>query len=226
MSDSTPEPFRASATDAYERVQTRVGAHAQDQRFPWRPVGAVFLLCLGLAATWWLLRPAGADGSDNLLLHLAEAADTFQPDVTTTRPGDAEEYVYTELGWAVPPPDLPGLAIVGVGLATVGEAPSGSSNASPQPVVLPTFRYEGASGESAHVFVYDYITLDRVRQAFDLPEATYAVLSEPMPVDTRLLGDTYLVTWRVRAMIFTAVTGSEAAFERVAQAASSYPTGP
>lgn len=221
MSEPESGPFRASATQAYDRVQNRTGAHAADQQFPWRPVGVVGLVCLVLGVAWWFVRSGDPAASDNLLVHLIEAAETFQPDIATTRPEEAEAYVYTELGWAVPPPDLPGLALVGVGLATVGEAASGSANASPQPVVLPTFRYEGASGERAYIFVYDYITLDRVRHAFDLPEATYAVLGEPTPVDTRLTGDTYLVTWRVRAMIFTAVTSSEEVFERIGQAASS-----
>lgn len=220
MSDVEPAPFQPETTDAFDRVQTRRRTHADDARFPWRSVGVVALIVVALAIAWAFLRSGGVAASDNLLVHLIDATATFQPELATTNPEEAGHYIYDELGWAVSPPDLPGLALVGAGLATIGEAPTGSANASPQPVVVPAFRYEGDAGETAYVFVYDYITLDRVRHAFDLPEATYAVLGEPTPVDTRVTDDTYLVTWRVRAMIFTAVTESEPVFERIGQVVS------
>lgn len=224
MTDA-PEPFRPEATGAFDRIQTRsgahTGAHADDQRFPWIPVGIVVLVVVGLAIAWALLRRGATATNENLLAHLIEAADTFQPDVVTTNPDEAEGYIFDALGWVVPPPDLPGLAIVGVGVATIGEAPTGAPNTTPTEVVVPAYRFEGASGESAYVFVYDYPLLDQVRHAFDLPEVTYSILSEPTPVDTRVTDGTYLVTWRVRSMIFTAVTESEAVFERVGQSVSS-----
>lgn len=219
MSDS-PEaaPSRPGETSAMDRVQTPVDRTEAARRPWWRPVALVALLVAGVVIAWILVRGDVAPGSDNLLVHLIEAAENFRPDVSTTRPAEAEAFVLEQLGWAVPPPDLPGLALVGVSIAPIGSAATG---AGPTDVVTPAYRYEGQSGETAFVFAYDYIVLDQVRSAFDLPEATYAVLAEPTPVDTRRLDDAYLVSWRRRAIIYTAVTSSETLFERISQAIAS-----
>jgi hypothetical protein len=86
---------------------------------------------------------------------------------------------------------------------------------------VPAFRYEGADGARTTVFAYDYILLDRVRTAFDLPDGTYAALSEPTPVDSRVVDGQFVVSWRERAMIFSAVTSSEQVAEQIRQAVSS-----
>lgn len=201
---------------AFDRVQTRPPADDPPGSV-WRVAAALALVVVLVVAAWLLFRPPALSESESLLAHLVASAAEFRPDVETTRPDEARAFVTDQLGWAVPPPDLPALALVGVGLAVIGQAETGGA-ASPADVVAPAFRYEGAGGESAVVYVYDYITLDRVGASFDLPEATYAVLAEPTPVDTRRIADAYLVTWRRRAMIFTAVTQSEEVFERVGRA--------
>ena len=222
MTDS-PEasPFDPGAAAAIDRVQTRVSPESTGGRSWWRPLILLVLLVAGVAIAWVLVRGDDVPASGNFLVHLIEASDNFRPDVATTRPAEAEAYVLESLGWAVPPPDLPGLALVGVGVAPVGNAPGGSATLDVPDVVTPAYRYEGGSGETAFVFAYDYIVLDQVRSAFDLPEATYAVLAEPTPVDTRRLDDAYIVTWRQRAIIYTAITRSEALFERIGQAVAS-----
>ena len=213
------EPPQPELLSAFDRVQTR--ASAPKEPFAWKTLALAALVAIGLAIGYTRIADDSGFESENLLIHLIESADGFRADLGTTRPEEAEEYVYGQLGWAVTPPDLPGLALVGVQIATVGAIDAGTTDGAPVDVVVPAYRYEGGAGEVAVVYAYDYIVLDRVRASFDLPEATYAVLGEPTPVDTRRLDDRYLVTWRRRAMIFTAVTDSETVFEQIGQAVAS-----
>lgn len=219
--NSPPEadPTRPGPLSAQDRVQAPSAPDPDEPRQWWRPLALVALLVVGVVIAWILVRgDVTPETSTNILVHLVDAATQFQPDVATTRPEEAEAYILESLGWSVPPPDLPGLALVGVGIAPIGTAPGGATGAEVSDVVTPAYRFEGGQGETAYVFAYDYIVLDQVRSEFDLPEATYSVLAEPTPVDTRRLDDAYLVTWRRRAIIFTAVTRNEALFERIAQA--------
>lgn len=220
MTDDTPSlPPEAPAVSAFDRVQSR--PDDENERGGLRPLLVLVLVLVGLAIAWALLGREPADERANLLVHLVDAADAFQADLATTRPVEAEAFVYETLGWSVPPPDLPGLALVGAAVAAIGQVETDAPGGPALDVVVPAFRYEGDSGETVIVFAYDYITLDRTRPTLDLPEAAYSVLAEPTPVDTRRADDAYLVSWRVRAMIFTAVTRSDDVFDRVAQAVAS-----
>jgi hypothetical protein len=154
------------------------------------------------------------------LVRLVETSATLQPDLITTVPDDAHELIMNELGWSVPPPEFTALALVGASVATVGEIKPGESMPAVA-VQIPAFRYEGSDDARAHVFAYDYILLDRVGRVFDLPNAAYAVLSEPNPVDSRVVDGNYVVTWRVRSMIFSAVTSDEGVAERIRQTVGS-----
>lgn len=221
--DPMPQPDPApgdAPISAYDRVQMRPSS-PEKESFSWKTLVFVALVAVGLTVGYTLLVGEQGAENDNFLVHLIESAPGFRADLATTRPNDAAEYVYGQLGWAVAPPDLPGLALVGVQITVIGEVGSGTTNGAPVEVVVPAYRYEGETGESAVIYAYDYIVLDRVRASFDLPEATYAVLGEPTPVDTRRIDDVYLVTWRQRALIFTAVTDSEAVFERIGQTVAS-----
>ena len=215
----TPDPSRPTPS-AFDRVQSRPEP-ADETPFAWKTLALVALVALGVAGAYAWLWDDDVAGNENLLVHLIESSADFRADVGTTSPADAEAFIYDQLGWAVSPPDLPGLALVGVEVASIGAVDTGTTNGTTSEVIVPAYRYEGTSGETAYLYAYDYIVLDRVRGAFDLPEATYAVLGEPTPVDTRRLDDAYLVTWRERAMIFTAVTTSESVFERIGQAVAS-----
>ncbi len=178
---------------------------------------ALALLVLGAvgwaAARWWPSDTATGD----VLVQMTTTARTFRPDLVTVQPDEAQAYVLETLGWAVAPPDLPGLALVGVGLASVGTVRASSASA-PVEVQVPSFRYEGGDRQRATVFAYDYILLDRIGDSYDLPSGTYAGLSEPTPVDSRVIEGTYVVTWRRRAMIFSAVTEDEQTADRIRQA--------
>lgn len=205
---------------AYDRVQSRPGTSDEAGRRPvWKTLALLAAVVAVLVAGYLYFTPNPITESGNLLAHLIESAGEFSPDLNTGETGEAQAFVLDQLGWAVAPPDLPGLSLDGVQVAVIGQAESGG--ATPADVVVPAFRYQDASGEPAVVYAYDYITLDRIGSSFDLPDATYAVLGEPTPVDTRRLDGMYLVTWRRRAIIFTAVTQSEALFEQIAQAVAS-----
>ena len=218
--DASREPEPVDALPAFDRTQTRPSAVPPPEPIPrWRIAALVVLVAAGLGIAYAWLQTPDDDAGSNLLASFVDATESYAPALATTRPGEARAFVLDQLGWDVTPPDLPALALVGVDLPVVGDAEGGVP--STRDIVVPRFRYDGSGGQTAYVYAYDYITLDQVRAAFDLPEATYAVLGEPVPVDTRRLDDAYLVTWRRRSMLFTAVTASEAVFEQVGQWAAS-----
>ena len=201
-------------TTAFDRVQTRTVAvaRASRQRLPesrrtrWLVAGIVLIVLITLATMWWLRRPP--PGSDHdLLVRLAASADTFQPTHATNSTGEAEAYVADVFGWPIRLPTIEGLRLAGVGEAVLAPRLS-----------VPAFRFETQDGDAVVMFAYDYVFLGEVEGTLDLPDATYALLAEPEPVDTRRLGRAYLVTWRHRAVIYTAVTESNAAFEQIGQA--------
>jgi hypothetical protein len=211
---------QVSDLPAFDRVQERPGPTPKPPR-RLRPglIALVLAVMAGGAFLAYGLWPEESD-PDSVLQHLVTTADTFAPELGTTRPDEAQALVLDALGWQVAPPDLPALAIVGVGIPTIGSVQP-SAGTSPSEVQVPAFRYEGADGARTTVFAYDYILLDRVRTAFDLPDGTYAALSEPTPVDSRVVDGQFVVSWRERAMIFSAVTSSEQVAEQIRQAVSS-----
>ena len=213
-------PRRVDDLPAFSRTQTRPSPVPRPEPIPRGRVAALAALVavgLGIAYVW--VQTPGADEGENLLAALVDATATFEPALQTTRPAEARAFVLDQLGWDVAPPDLPALALVGVDFPVVGATAGGAPSA--RDVEVPRFRYDGSAGQTAYVYAYDYILLDQVRASFDLPEPTYAVLGEPVPVDTRRLDEAYLVTWRRRSMIFTAVTTDEGVFEQVGQWAAS-----
>lgn len=204
--DVTPPP----PTSAFDRLQTRTVtvARSSRRRLPESRrtlalVAGIALLVIVAATTMWWLRREEPLSDRDLLVRLAAVAEDFQPSVATANPNEAEAYVSDVFGWPIGVPAVSGMALVGVGEASLSPALS-----------VPAFRFGGADGE-ATVFAYDYVFLGQAESTFDLPEATYAQLAEPDPVDSRRLGDAYLVTWRHRAVVYTAVTNSEDAFERL-----------
>lgn len=211
--EEVPAEEAPAEITSFDRVQTRDGAPRKRSRLAftdaagargafWRAVAIVVgLAVLTAAAVWWLRREESGDA--DLLTRLASVAADYQPSLLTVNPQQAARYVEDASGWGIDVPELPGLQLVGVGFADL----------SPQASV-PAFRYDGANGESAVVFAYDYVFLDSIRGSLTLGEAVYSGLAGDEAVDTRRLGDAYFVSWRRRAVIFTTVTQDEAVFER------------
>lgn len=209
-SDPPATPAAAPGLSAFDRVQTRLQAPvapftdaAGARGAFWKVVAVVVVVAAVTAGAWWTLT-RDADAGSDLLTRYAEIAADYQPALLTVSPEQAERYVEETSGWIIDAPELPALQVVGVGFADLSPEAS-----------VPAFRYDGASGESVLVYAYDYVFLDSVRGRFDLPEAVYAGLAEDEAVDTRRLGDHYFVSWRSRAVVFTAVTSDERTFERL-----------
>ena len=213
--DVVPPP----PTTAFDRVQTRTvqvvrsGRRRlpESRRTAALVAGLALVMALALAATWWVRRPPpGAD--HDLLVRLAATSESFRPSYVTTSRAQAESYVADVFGWAIGLPEIPGFRLAGVGEAAL----------SPQ-LSVPAVRYDGPDAATVVVFAYDYAFLEESSPALDLPEATYAQLAEPDPVDTRRLGDAALVSWRRRAVVYTAVTESDEAFELLGRAVAAPP---
>jgi hypothetical protein len=184
---------------AYDRIQTR-SANAQPSDSPTRTLvqrlaigGAI--AGLGLLVTVFLLRPDGTDGGTPDLLALAAAhADVIELDERTDDLDLAQEYIYQEFGWPVRVPVLPDARLVGVGIAELAEG-----------VEVPVLQYQPEEGDLISVYVYDYAFLDDAQGFVSLASPVYARLAEDDPVDVRRVGEAYLVLWRRRAAIYTAV---------------------
>lgn len=210
--DLTVPPTAPPTVSAFDRVQTRVEPGPSRPTFTdtagargafWRVVASVVLLGLATgAAVWFFQRDRGGDA--DMLARLADVAADYEPALLTVDAAQASRYVEDASGWGIETPELPGLQLVGVGFADL----------SPQASV-PAFRYDGADGESVVVFAYDYVFLDSIRGSLALSEPVYAGLADDERLDTRRLDGAYFVSWRRRAVIFTAVTDSEVAFERI-----------
>ena len=209
--DVVPPP----PTSAFDRLQTRTAEAARSgtrrlpmgRRTAWLAVALVAVVAAALAGTWWLRRP-GPEADHDLLVRFLATAPDFRPSYLTSDGEQAEAYVADVFGWPIGLPVLPGMRLVGVGEASLSAQLS-----------VPAFRYEGPDGETAVVFVYDYVFLGQAENVLDLPDAAYDQLAAPEPVDARRLGSVYLVSWRERAVVYTAVTESQDVFERIGQAA-------
>ena len=216
---SPHDPGAPGPVSPYDRVQDRPTYPVGEPRRGRVPTGVWVVAAVAVVVVGALLWPRPEPDAD-FLGALDETADVFVPEVVSTRPADAQAFVTEVLGWSIPPPDLPALAIVGAGVPVVTTVRP-SAGTSETAVQVPVYRYESTAGVRVHVFVYDYILLDQLGGALDLPDAVYAVLSEPTPVDNRVVGDTFVVTWRDRAILFSALTDDPEVAGRIQQAASS-----
>lgn len=184
---------------AYDRVQDRPESPPRGRK---RNVfGLVVLLIAGLFITYLLLRPDGTEGGTPDLLTLAAAqAPSVRLDILTEDLDEAEAFIYDEFGWPVRVPVLPDLRLVGAGVAEIADG-----------VELPVLQYGDETTGPITVYVYDYAFLDAATGRLQLAPAVYARLAEDTPVDVRRVGDVYLVLWRRRATIYTAVTMADPA---------------
>ena len=204
MNEQPVDPMQT----AMDRVQQRESEDV-DTEFSWKWLGGIALLVLGIVGVWlWTQR--GAALENDLLREAVAASREFRPSEITNDPDMAASWVFDNLeGWLVFPPEIAEFELLGVGSAEL--TPS---------VFVPGFRYDGTQGATFVVYAYDYILLDEAANSgrLRLAPAVYARLAEPEPVDIRRQGDAYVVTWRRRATIFTAVAPGEELAERISQA--------
>lgn len=219
MKMDVPTHASVSTLSAFDKVQNRSPDPAP---FRWLPtLGLILITSVVLwMAFEWIRGDAPAEET-NLLLRMAEAATDFRPS-TAIRDGDeASAWVFDQYGWPIVIPDLPDLQLVGAGETTLS-APGTAPTDLETMWVTPSFRYVGSGTDSVVLFAYDYAQLDRASEWLVLPQGVLARLAEETPFDTRRIDATgdYAVTWRRRAVVFTAITNSEQVVERLTAALS------
>ena len=198
-----PEPYPA----AMDRVQTPDREAEPPSRLSWSWLAGIAILVLTIVGVWtWVNRDVPQESS--LLLAAAEGASEFRTSVPTNDPDRAASYVLEEFGLSLFPPEIEGYALLGVGPAEL--APG---------VVVPGYRYGGPQNAALVVYAYDYILLDaaEAENLLRLAPEVYARLAEPEPVDSRRVGEAYVVTWRRRATIYSAVTPGQESAEQILQ---------
>ncbi|HLT48588.1 MAG TPA: hypothetical protein VK002_15245, partial [Rubricoccaceae bacterium] len=186
---------------AYDRIQHRP-RHERSRR---SRIGgfltAAALVVAGLVVTYALVRPDDAPGDiQDLLTLAAEHADAVSLEVVTSDLDVAQQYIVGEFGWPIRVPVLPEARLEGVGVAALVEG-----------VEVPVLRYRTTGDAPVVVYAYDYAFLDAAADRLRLAPPVYARLADEPPVDVRRVGDRYLVLWRRRAAIYTAVTSDDPA---------------
>ena len=218
------EPPQRTPVQAIDRVQEH-----RPQNFPgsstavplsrWLRWLAIFALIIaGIWGTFaWIQRDTSPPESD-LLFRMAATATGYQRQVTLRDGDEASAWVFDQYGWPIVIPDLPDLQLVGGGETTLDELEPGGDAG----WVMPTFEYVGTGPDRVVLFAYDYAQLDQALDWLRLPQGVYSRLAEETPFDTRRIdpsGD-YAITWRRRAVLFTAITSQEAVVERLTEALS------
>ncbi len=181
---------------AYDRIQTRVEPDSAAKGVNRRVLGGVALFIVALVITYLIVRPSGeiSDTPDLLTLAASEAGSVLL-DIETEDLDEAEEYILGEFGWPIRVPVLSDSRLVGVGVDEITDG-----------VELPVLQYATKDSEPITVYVYDYAFLDAAAGRLTLSPAVYARLAEDDGVDLRRVGDYYVLLWRRRAVIYTAVT--------------------
>lgn len=203
---------------AFDKVQERTSDPT-----PFRWVRTLALLIATGIGLWlafsWIRGTPPAEESD-LLLRMSMAASEFRPSAPVRDGDEASAWVFDQYGWPIVIPDLPDLQLVGAGETSLSDQASAPTLDATW--VTPTFKYAGAGSETVVLYAYDYAQLDRASEWLILPQGVFARLAEETPFDTRRLDSTgdYAITWRRRAVVFTAITESEAIVERLTEALS------
>ena len=203
-----PEPAApAMALSAGDRRQTPVETETT-RRTPWLWLIGTVVLAVLVGVVYGAVTGADSASQADLLTEAVETARSFRVDVVTDEASRAEAFVIEQFGIPIAAPDLGGLQLLGAGAAELVPG-----------LVVPAFRYDARSGATVVVFAYDYVTLDQARAEgkLVLAPAVYSRLAEPDPVDSRREGDAYVVTWRRRATIYSAVTPGQESAEQILQ---------
>ena len=202
-----PDPASPDAPDqsdpipddhpAYDRVQTRVEPEMARRVLYRRAIIGVLVVIAALAVVYLIVRNSGENGvnAPDLLSLAAANASSVRLDIRTEDLDEAEDYILGEFGWPIRVPVITGSRVVGVGVDEITEG-----------VELPVLQYATSENEPITVYVYDYAFLDAASGRLTLAPAVYARLAEDDGVDVRRVDEYYVLLWRRRAVIYTAVT--------------------
>ena len=195
-----PEPI-PDDHPAYGRVQTPaetdVDSNVAARMLNRRIVISVLIFATALLVAYLIVRSSGGGSSDSpdLLTLAASNASSVRLEVLTEDLDEAEDYILGEFGWPIRVPILAGSRLVGVGVQEIVEG-----------VELPVLQYATSEGEPITVYVFDYAFLDAAEGRLSLAPAVFARLAEDDGVDVRRVEESYIILWRRRAVIYTAVT--------------------
>ena len=212
----SPPPDTISA---FDKVQERAPDPSPARWL--RTLGLLVIVGIGLWLSFSWISGGGTPAEESdLLLRMSTAAAAFRPAAPVRDGDEASAWVFDQYGWPIVIPDLPDLQLVGAGETSLSDpatAPTVDATWVP-----PTFRYVGVGSESVVLYAYDYAQLDRASEWLILPQGVFARLAEETPFDTRRLDATgdYAITWRRRAVVFTAITSSEEVVERLTESLS------
>lgn len=137
----------------------------------------------------------------NLIVLSAQQADTVNPILTTTNPGQAEAFVQEQLQWRLTLPSIEGATLHGVGILDIT---SGAS--------VPVFLYQDDGTEaSITLYAYTYALLNRNQDQIQLAPDILRQIETDRHFDLHDLGEQKVLVWRSRDDIFVAVTTTDAA---------------
>jgi hypothetical protein len=159
-------------------------------------IGAVVTV-IALVVTFAFLRNREESDVPDILGLAAERAALAPIALRTSNAEEAGAYIFDQFGWPLMVPDLHAARLIGVGIDPLAEG-----------VELPVLHYRTEDGASVTVYTYDYAFLDAAERQVRLAPAVYSHLADPEMLDVRRQDDRYLVIWRRRAAIYTAVTAN------------------
>ncbi len=182
---------------AYDRVQTLSESDTVPRRISRRLVVGVLVVLALFVCAYFVFRSISERGNESpdLLTLAANSSEDVQLDVLTEDLDEAEDYILGEFGWPIRVPVLAESRLVGVGVDEVTDG-----------VELPVLQYASGDSEPVTVYVYDYAFLDAAAGRLSIASPVYARLAEDDGVDVRRVDDYYVILWRRRAVIFTAIT--------------------
>lgn len=206
--EPTPSAAPPPPVTAFDRVQERSSSPEASEGMSWSWLAGLVFLIVGIVGVWFWVNREPVTAEPDLYRLAVSVAPEFRPLEITNDPDQAASFLLERFGLSLFPPELDGFNLIGVGPVELGSG-----------VEVPAFRYDGADNSTVVVFMYDYILLDEAAEKGILrlaPEA-YARLAEPEPVDSRRVDGAYVVSWRRRSTIFSAVAPGEAAVEQLLQ---------
>lgn len=181
--------------ESFDSAQDPDNRNRSKRKWLERFLFAIVFLGVGLLIAYLFLKPDGNESSvPDLLVLAASQADLVQITASTNELVEAESFILGEFGWPAQVPEFPEVTLVGVGIHEL--APG---------VELPVLRYEPSERAPFTVFIYDYAFLDDAAGRLRLAPGVYARLAEDEAIDVRRTNDEYLVLWRERAVIYSAV---------------------
>ncbi len=137
----------------------------------------------------------------NLIVLSAQEADRINPMLSTTNPGQAEEFIREQLQWRLTLPSIEQATLLGVGILDITEG-----------VSVPVFLYQdNQTQEPITLYTYTYALLQRHPDRLQLAPDIRRQIETDHHFDLHDLGEAKVLVWRNQDDIFVAVIPTDAA---------------